>query len=110
MSQSFQPREASVMNVQLQVQEIVIALSDTAIVTASSNSVTIDVKNKIANNGGVQYVKSALFIDDSIPVAKVINIAHQTFDGFSKVTLNLGVPMTSSDVVILDFVYDPLNQ
>lgn len=100
---SYLSQGSSAQGVQLKVQELVLgvnhagAIIDTAVMTASGSTVTIDVGQTIS------YVTGALFIDNSAATVAPVTYANRVVSG-STVVLTLSAAAAADDVVILYFV------
>lgn len=105
MSISYQPKDDSVLDVALKVQELCLKLSDRGVIAAGAGTtVVIQVGEPVAE------VRAALHCDNSVPEAALIaqaGIAIGTPSGGvadSQVTLTLGAAMAAADSVILKYV------
>lgn len=101
MSISYQPKQAQVQSVQLKVQQLVLTLSDTEVVTKAaspSTDVTINIGEVI------QEVRAALFCNDSAPAVELVDKANIDLAVAKKITLTLSEEMTADDSLIIDYV------
>jgi len=83
--------------VQLQVQELIVNINDSQVVSTSASTVTIDCGQEVAS------VKEALFIDNSAGTIAPVVAASQSISG-SNVTLTLSAALAADDSVRLCFV------
>jgi hypothetical protein len=78
--------------VELSVQELIVNLADTSIVTTSGSTVTIDFQNTI------NYVKGAIHIKDGSASPLTVSVANQSVSG-TTVTLTLTAALAANDVI-----------
>ena len=83
--------------VELKVQELVVNLTDTAIVTASASNVTIDAQQTI------KAIRSAVHVKDGSASPLTVSVANQTVSG-TTVTLALTAPLATNDAIRVCFV------
>lgn len=82
--------------VQLTVEELVVQITDTAIVTTSASTITIDCQQTVT------FVVEALFVDDSAGTVAPVSVANTTISG-TTVKLTLTAPFATGDSVRLCF-------
>jgi predicted ThiF/HesA family dinucleotide-utilizing enzyme len=82
--------------VELKVQELIVKLSDTAIVTSSASNVTIDAQQTIKS------VVNAIHVKDGSASPLTVSVANQTVSG-STVTLALTAAFAANDSIRLCF-------
>lgn len=82
--------------VQLKVEELIVQLSDSSIVSVSGSTATIDVQQTISS------VVCAEFIDDSAGTIAPVAAANRVVSG-STVTLTLSAPLVAADSIRLCF-------
>lgn len=92
---SFLSQGSSTQFVELNVQELIVIITD-PIVTTSGSTATIDCGQTIAT------VREALFIDDSAATVGPVTAANQVISG-TTVKLTLTAPMATSDAIMLYF-------
>lgn len=88
---------SSAQGVQLKVQELIVAITDTAVVSVSSTTLTIDCGQTVAS------VREALFVDNSAATVAPVTAANTSISG-SIVTLTLSAQFAANDSVRLCFV------
>ena len=88
---------SAAQGVQLKVQELIVSNKDTAVVSTSASTITIDCGQ------AVSAVREALFIDDSAATVAPVVASNQSISG-STVTLTLSAPFANNDSVRLCFV------
>lgn len=93
----FISKSSSVLSVQNKVQQLVVKLSDSAVVSSSGLTVTINVGEEI------EEVRSALHVDDSAGTVAPVAAANRSVSGTS-VVLTLAAAMTDADCIILSHV------
>lgn len=94
---SYMSKNPSVQDIQLKVQELCVKLSDTAVVTTSGSTATINVQENI------DHVRSAIFIDDSAGTAAPVVASNRSVSG-SSVTLTLSAALAAADAIVLKYV------
>ncbi len=94
---SFQSKSEPVLNVQLKVQELVVKLADTAVVSTSASNATIDIGETISE------IRCAIFVDDSAGTAAPVVASNRTVSG-TTVTLALGAALAAADCIVLKYV------
>lgn len=100
---SYLSQGSAAQGVQLKVQELVLgvnhagAIIDSAVMSASGSTVTIDVGQTIS------YVTNALFIDNSAGTVAPVAYANRVVSG-TTVVLTLSAAAAADDTIILYFV------
>lgn len=93
----FISKDSSVLDVQNKVQQLVVKLSDSQVVSVSGLVATIDVKETLGE------VRCALHVDDSAGTVAPVAAANRSVSG-SSVALTLGAALASADCIILEYV------
>ncbi len=88
---------SSAQAVQLKVQELIVNINDTAVVSTSGSTATIDCGQDVVS------VKEALFVDNSAGTIAPVVAASQSISG-SNVTLTLSAALAANDSIRLCFV------
>lgn len=94
---SYQSKDSGVSQVQLNVREVCLKLTDSQVISASASTVTIDLKETIKE------VRLATFFDDSAGTNLPVTAANQSISG-TTVTLTLSAPMAAADSVTVKHV------
>lgn len=97
MSVSYLPKDSLVQDLALKVQELSVKLSDSAVVSTSGSTATIDVKETI------DHVRCALFIDDSAGTSAPVVASNRSVSG-TQVVLTLSAPLAAADCIVLKYV------
>lgn len=95
MAQGYLSQGSQAQFIQLNVQELVVQITD-SIVTTSGSTATIDVGQAINT------VVGALFADDSAATVAPVVAANRVISG-TTVKLTLSAPLAANDFIILNF-------
>lgn len=99
MSISYQSKDSAVQNVQLKVQELCLKLSDTAVITASASTVTVNVQEPIQEIRSVVHQKASDGSLNGLPFT-----SHVTSGSTSVITLDTA--MAAGDSLTIKYVID----
>jgi hypothetical protein len=97
MSQSYQSKDSGVQSVQLKVQELCLNLSDTAVISSSGSTVTIDFKEPVKEFRSVVFQKAS---DGSLSGAPFVGASTTG----NATTFTLAAPMAAGDSITIKYV------
>lgn len=99
MATSYLAKSDATLSVQLKVQEVCVKLSDSAIITASGSTVTVNIGEQVSE------VRSAIFLDDSAGTAAPVTAANQNLTSASTgvVVFTLSAAMASADSLTVKY-------
>jgi len=94
---SYQSNQPQVLDLQLKVQELVVQLGDTGVLSGTGTSITVDVGQAIGK------VISARHVDDSAAAILVVAAANRAVSG-NTVVLTLAQALTAADSITIQYV------
>lgn len=95
---SYLSNNSNVQGLQLSVQSLVVKKGDVAVVSAVSNSATIELSQPIRE------IRAALFIDHSAGTIAPATVSSTINSVNTSVTLGLGVALDPADSIILNYI------
>lgn len=94
---SYQSTKSQVLSLQLNVQELVVQLGDTGVLSGTGTTITVNVGQAIGK------VISAHQVDDSAAAILVVAAANRVVSG-STVVLTLAQALTAADSISIQYV------